>query len=29
VALRQIRRLTGRDIREFTTRDEALAFLRA
>lgn len=29
VALRQIRRLTGRDIREFTTRDEALAYLQA
>jgi hypothetical protein len=28
VALRQIRRLTGRDIREFTSRDEALAYLR-
>jgi hypothetical protein len=28
VALRQIRRLTGRDIREFKLRDEALAFLR-
>ncbi|HEY4130893.1 MAG TPA: hypothetical protein VGM50_09765, partial [Gemmatimonadaceae bacterium] len=29
VALRQIRRLTGRDIREFGSRDEALAYLRA
>lgn len=29
VTLRQIRRLTGRDIREFTNRDEALAYLRA
>jgi hypothetical protein len=29
VALRQIRRLTGRDIREFGTRDEALTYLRA
>src|SRR4051812_874618 len=29
VALRQIRRLTGRDIREFTSRDDALSFLRA
>jgi hypothetical protein len=29
VALRQIRRLTGRDIREFLTADEALAYLRA
>lgn len=29
VAIRQIRRLTGRDIREFTTKDEALAYLRA
>jgi hypothetical protein len=29
VALRQIRRLTGRDIREFATREEALAFLTA
>jgi hypothetical protein len=28
VALRQIRRLTGRDIREFATVDEALAYLR-
>lgn len=28
VALRQIRRLTGRDIREFATRDEALGYLR-
>lgn len=28
VALRQIRRLTGRDIREFTDRAEAEAFLR-
>lgn len=28
VALRQIRRLTGRDIREFTSRDEAIAYLR-
>jgi hypothetical protein len=28
VALRQIRRLTGRDIREFGSRDEALAYLR-
>jgi hypothetical protein len=28
VALRQIRRLTGRDIREFATRDEAMAYLR-
>lgn len=29
VALRQIRRLTGRDLREFATKEEALAFLRA
>jgi|SRR5579884_1485267 len=29
VALRQIRRLTGRDIREFTSKDEALEYLRA
>lgn len=29
VALRQIRRLTGRDIREFTSRDEAIAYLTA
>jgi hypothetical protein len=29
VALRQIRRLTGRDIREFGARQEALAYLRA
>jgi hypothetical protein len=29
VALRQVRRLTGRDIREFSTLDEALAFLRS
>jgi hypothetical protein len=29
VALRQIRRLTGRDIREFTNRDEALTYLRS
>jgi hypothetical protein len=29
VALRQVRRLTGRDIREFATRDEALAYLHA
>jgi len=28
VALRQIRRLTGRDIREFTKKEDALAFLR-
>jgi hypothetical protein len=28
VALRQIRRLTGRDIREFASRDEAMAYLR-
>lgn len=28
VGLRQIRRLTGRDIREFGSRDEALAYLR-
>jgi hypothetical protein len=28
VALRQIRRLTGRDIREFTDRDEALTWLK-
>ena len=28
VALRQIRRLTGRDIREFTSKDEALQYLR-
>ena len=27
VALRQIRRLTGRDIREFTSLDDALAYL--
>lgn len=29
VALRQIRRLTGRDIREFASREEAEAYLRA
>jgi hypothetical protein len=29
VALRQIRRLTGRDIREFTSRDEAMEYLRS
>lgn len=29
VALRQLRRLTARDIREFVTRDEALAYLRS
>jgi stage II sporulation SpoAA-like protein len=29
VALRQIRRLTGRDIRDFTNREDALAYLRA
>lgn len=29
VALRQIRRLTGRDLREFTSRDEAIAFLKS
>jgi len=28
VALRQIRRLTGRDIRDFTSREAALAYLR-
>jgi hypothetical protein len=28
VALRQIRRLTGRDIREFAVRDEAVAYLK-
>lgn len=28
VALRQIRRLTGRDIRDFTNRDAAIAYLR-
>ena len=28
VALRQIRRLTGRDIRDFTDRNTALAYLR-
>jgi hypothetical protein len=28
VALRQIRRLTGRDIRDFASRNDALAYLR-
>lgn len=28
VALRQIRRLTGRDIRDFANREDALAYLR-
>jgi len=28
VALRQIRRLTGRDIRDFASREAALAYLR-
>lgn len=28
VALRQIRRLTGRDIRDFSNRDDAIAYLR-
>ena len=28
VALRQIRRLTGRDIRDFSNRNDALAYLR-
>lgn len=29
VALRQVRRLTGRDIREFATKEDALDYLRA